>query len=107
MNYLIRSKDAPADYWSNKLGWTAIGLADQFTEAEKNTLNLPMDGEWVPAADSPDYGLTAEQLRDKYGGYWEEHPKYPITDWHHEVADDNTRLGYWEWAAQRIEEDEG
>ena len=102
MNYLIRSKAAPADYWSNTLGWTSIDLADQFAAAEQKIFNLPMEGKWVS-----DYELSADQLRAAYGGNWEQYPKYPVSDWQHEVSEDNTRLGYWEWVAQSIEEDEG
>jgi hypothetical protein len=29
--------------------------------------------------------------------HWEEDPDFPLVDWRHEVADDNTRLGYRDW----------
>jgi hypothetical protein len=29
--------------------------------------------------------------------YWEEDPDYPVADWKYEVANGNTRMGYWEW----------
>ncbi len=32
-------------------------------------------------------------------GYWIEHPKYPASNWQYEVANGDTRLGYWEWAS--------
>ena len=51
-----------------------------------------------------DRELSAEQLRNKYGGNWEQHPDYPVEDWQYEVGNDDTRLGYWEWLAHRIEE---
>ncbi len=34
-------------------------------------------------------------------GHWNEHLEYPLADWKHEIANDNTRLGYWEWLFQR------
>ena len=35
------------------------------------------------------------------GGYWEgEHPSHYIKDWQSEVANGDTRMGYWEWAYQ-------
>jgi hypothetical protein len=34
-------------YWSNEHGFTTVDLADVFTDKEKETLNLPVDGEWV------------------------------------------------------------
>lgn len=46
----------------------------------------------------------AEELRSRYDY---EHPQYTRDEWRQEVRDDNTLLGYWEWVAHRIEEDEG
>jgi hypothetical protein len=51
--------------------------------------------------------MTAKQLADKHGGYWEgQHPAYPIGDWKTEVRDGYTRAGYWEWIANQIEADQ-
>lgn len=37
-----------ADYWSNSDGWVIdIVSADRFTDAEKQTLTLPMGGKWL------------------------------------------------------------
>lgn len=36
-----------SEYWSNEDGWGFKSTATVFTEEEKNTLNLPMEGEWV------------------------------------------------------------
>ena len=33
------------------------------------------------------------------GDGWSEDPEYPIADWEAEVANDDTRLGYWAWVA--------
>ena len=41
---------------------------------------------------------------DAEGDHWSEDPDYPLRDWRHEVADDNTRLGYWQWVRDRREE---
>ena len=30
-------------------------------------------------------------------GYWGEDPNHPVDDWKFEVANGDTRLGYWEW----------
>lgn len=38
------------------------------------------------------------------GGTWGEHPKFPISDWKLEVENDDTRRGYWDWVAARLEE---
>ena len=47
---------------------------------------------------------TAREAR-RENGYWTSHPDHPIEDWRSEIANDNTRQGYWEWAFQREEED--
>ena len=51
-------------------------------------------------------GLSAEAaaLRDANGDTWGEHPDHPVSDWTAEVDRNDTRLGYWEWVAARIEE---
>ena len=52
----------------------------------------------------PDFGLTAGELADKYtpenGVHG--HPQLPISDWKHEVENDTTRLGYWNWLHQEL-----
>ena len=42
--------------------------------------------------------------------YWAEDVDYPVRDWQHEVAEDNTRQGYWDWVHSQHaanEEDDG
>jgi hypothetical protein len=48
----------------------------------------------------------AQELAEQHGGAWGEHPQYLVSDWQHEVAEGNTRLGYWVWVLHRIEADE-
>lgn len=38
--------------------------------------------------------------------YWNEHADYPVEDWQHEVADGNTRLGYWDWVLVKFDQEE-
>ena len=38
-----------------------------------------------------------ERLKKKHGGHWGEIDKFQLQDWRYEVANDDTRLGYWEW----------
>lgn len=46
---------------------------------------------------------SAYILADKHGGYWHgEHPEYPYKDWLYEIKNNDTRMGYWEWAASHI-----
>lgn len=36
-------------------------------------------------------------LMTSNGGYWGEHPDHTVGDWKYEVANEETRLGYWQW----------
>lgn len=45
--------------------------------------------------------LDADRLRRQYGS-WGSHPEHPIADWQCEVANDETRLGYWEWLENKL-----
>ena len=38
-----------------------------------------------------------KKLQDQFGGYWGEHPEYPVVDWLYEVNNGDTRRGYWAW----------
>jgi hypothetical protein len=53
-----------------------------------------------------DAGSHAADLVSKYDqvGGSGEHPVYTVSDWRDAVAAGKTRLGYWEWAAARIDE---
>ena len=53
--YVIRSTIDPADYWSNEFGWTDNDSRDVFGDYDRQTLRLPLDGEWVRL--SADYGV--------------------------------------------------
>jgi len=35
-------------------------------------------------------------------GYWAEHPDYSVDDWQYEVANGDTRQGYWWWVAAQL-----
>lgn len=48
---------------------------------------------------------TGETLL-KGWGVWGEHPDHPLEDWRYEVANDDTRQGYWDWVAKRVEEEQ-
>lgn len=36
--------------------------------------------------------------------HWEEHPEHPASDWQYEVANGDTRLGYWDWLSNILDE---
>jgi hypothetical protein len=54
-----------------------------------------------------DRHLTADQLFTKYSTKRDngEHPQYLRRDWRHDVAEDNTLLGYWQWVEHQLEQD--
>lgn len=43
---------------------------------------------------------TAEELRRKYVT---EHPDWPWQDWQYDVAQGDTKLGYWDWVQHNVE----
>ena len=50
--------------------------------------------------------LTAHDVEEyiKKYGYWSVHPDHPLEDWRYEIANDDTRQGYWQWVKGRLEE---
>jgi hypothetical protein len=42
-------------------------------------------------------------LADKHGGVWGEHPDYPVETWKYDVANGDTRNSYWQWVLAEIE----
>ena len=65
-----------------------------------------------PYADNPDLcvaevvttGETCNRDRAAHvpQSIWDDDPDYPVAGWQDEVANDDTRLGYWQWVeAQR------
>lgn len=51
----------------------------------------------------PDFGLTSEQLDDKYNPDGDgEHPEITRWDWHQAVAERSTVLGYWGWLRHKL-----
>lgn len=47
--------------------------------------------------------VEPDALMDAHGGVWGEHPDHPVAAWTEEVANGDTRSGYWRWAAGRSE----
>ena len=45
--------------------------------------------------------IDPKKLIEKYG-YWGTHPDKHLEDWQNEVANDYTRLGYWEWVSDEL-----
>lgn len=49
-----------------------------------------------------DHTLEAHELRNRYA-LEGEHPDHPASDWQAQVADGDTRLGYWDWLVVELE----
>lgn len=51
-----------------------------------------------------DFKLTITE--DDQVQYWTEDPDYPVMEWQREVAEGNTRMGYWDWVNSCKEADD-
>jgi len=49
---------------------------------------------------------ATRDLADQTGGYWSEHPDYPVEDWVAAVVNEDTRQGYWEWVKAKLDDAE-
>jgi hypothetical protein len=47
---------------------------------------------------------ATRDLADRTGGYWSEHPNYPVEDWVAAVVNEDTRQGYWEWVKAKLDD---
>jgi hypothetical protein len=75
------------------------------------------DGDrWVkraPEAPVPSTALPTQRpdetkaFADQFGerGLWNVHPTYCLEDWQYEVANDDTRLGYWDWVMSYVDQE--
>ena len=53
-----------------------------------------------------DRELTSEELRERHGGWWKEHPRFPVSDWKMEIENDDTRADYWTWVLSQLQSEE-
>ena len=51
-------------YWSNAEGWGNLARSDAFTQAERESLNLPIGGQWWFDSDSPDECQTCTEATE-------------------------------------------
>ena len=52
------------------------------------------------------HNLKSDPHAGKPDDVWASHAQFPVEDWRYEVANDDTRLGYWEWVASKNEQAE-
>jgi hypothetical protein len=65
-DYVIRLYHDDGCYWSNKDGWGDLASASVFTKTEKETLNLPIGGEWLNAT----VAAEDEEIAKLNSGEW-------------------------------------
>jgi hypothetical protein len=81
-------------------------LSGQWTEVRLTAYALDANGDvdtsrWLRLHPGvPD--VTAAQLATVVG-HWNEFPAHPRATWKARVADDSTRVGYWDWVANQLE----
>ena len=56
----------------------------------------------MPGTDEDGSEVAADVVADQHGGVWGEHPGHPVADWQYEIANGDTRSGYWDWVANRL-----
>jgi len=45
---------------------------------------------------------AAWKICQRNGGYWGEYSDFPLEDWKYEVANNDTRNGYWNWVNDKV-----
>ena len=49
--YVIKNTQDDQLFWSNSHGWVETDQEDRFTQAERDTLSLPIEGVWCSCFD--------------------------------------------------------
>ena len=52
MLYAIYNKNDDQLFWNNELGWVDTSLETKFSQEERDTLNLPIEGVWYQINES-------------------------------------------------------
>ena len=91
----IRKGEVLAEVEAAKLGEGGLEYPPQFL---KDLEAWDKRGKRM-AADLPVY--TAERLIAKYGSTGQ-HPEFRLYGWQQAVAENATRLGYWEWVEGKV-----
>lgn len=73
--------------------WAIINDVDSI---RTNTEEIEYDH---PATNGPEF-ITIENITLQLG-HWGEDKDFQVSDWQDEVANNCTRLGYWEWVSSR------
>ena len=79
----------------------SVGPADLHEQA---TIDVPPKAENALTFDEAEAAGLDGTLRT-VGDAWVDDEEYPSMDWRYEVANEDTRRGYWEWVAAKREEE--
>lgn len=94
--YWERDSEASEDFDTEAQAWI-----DAWHHAKSHFVKLE------PASQSME--AAVKELVDTWadGDVWGEHPHYDRSSWRHEVSNEDTNLGYWEWVVHQIEANDG
>ena len=96
---LVSQRDAAVELLSQLVRWADRmgGFESPCWSKARNFLS----NDNPDVANDGDYGLTVEQLEDKYEPF--EHPDYIREEWREDVGNGDTKLGYWAWVLHNVE----
>ncbi|WP_114947295.1 hypothetical protein [Microvirga calopogonii] len=77
------------------------GAASRATQPKRQT-QPAADAAVKPQPDTVHPG--AAELIGQIDSVWDDHPDFPSEDWKYEVENGDTRWGYWDWVAAKLEE---
>lgn len=66
-----------------------------------DTYNINVNISNAPASLTGDHDNTPPAGYD----HWEDHTRYSPDDWKYEVANGDTRTGYWTWVKNKIDDE--
>lgn len=94
---LTRGDDTEYHYFEAKKVDTALWHFHLITGIPKGSWTDKKNLEYAIPPEMCDNCEIKVEIITKNLVWEEEDAKFPLRDWHSEVADDNTRQGYWNW----------
>ena len=95
---MARLREQPERREAFGVRWDDAGqLVSDRDEPERGFLDA-----WNRRAAAAETAEDGDELEAVWRGPWTEHPRVPVEDWRHEVANDDTRQGYWSYAASEL-----
>lgn len=85
-------------------GWAGRFNALQAIGACALTPGDPSPAGRCPACESLAYVEVVPDWMGAGNDYWDEDARFPVADWQYEVANEDTRHGYWAWVRLRAQE---